>query len=278
MYIIYILRRKFCVRISGVRPTRATDGATGLSRLVDEALGWLKKQQAKDAQQPFFMYVAFHEPHEPVASPKKMVAQYDGVAKNHNQAQYYANVTNIDAAVGKLMKALKAMKLDENTLVIFTSDNGPHQEGGHKMEFFNSNGELRGYKRDLYDGGIRVPMIARWPDKIKADSTSGHPSAFWDFLPTACELAGISAPEDTDGISYLSTLLGKSQPTHDYLFWRAGSKFAVRQGNWKAVRVDDKTKTELYDLSDDIGELDNLAEKHPELVSKFEAIMAKHRQ
>ena len=146
------------------------------------------------------------------------------------------------------------------------------------MEFFNSNGELRGYKRDLYDGGIRVPMIARWPDKIKADSTTDHPSAFWDFLPTACELAGISAPEDTDGISYLPTLLGKSQPTHDYLFWRAGSKFAVRQGNWKAVRVDDKTKTELYDLSEDVGEQTNLAEKHPELVSKFEAIMTKHRQ
>ena len=191
---------------------------------------------------------------------------------------FAAMITRLDSDIGEMMSLLKTLGIDKNTLVIFTSDNGPHQEGGHKMEFFNSNGELRGYKRDLYDGGIRVPMIARWPDKIKADSTSDHPSAFWDFLPTACELAGISAPEDTDGISYLPTLLGKSQPTHDYLFWRAGSKFAVRQGNWKAVRVDDKTKTELYDLSEDVGEQTNLAEKHPELVSKFEAIMTKHRQ
>ena len=176
------------------------------------------------------------------------------------------------------MILLKDLGIDDNTLVIFTSDNGPHQEGGHKMEFFNSNGALRGYKRDLYDGGIRVPMIARWPGHIQSGSTSNHPSAFWDFLPTACELAGIDPPKDTDGISYLPTLLDKQQDRHDYLFWRAGQKFAVREDNWKAVRVSDKARTELYDLSKDIGEQENLSQKHPELISKFEAIMAKHRQ
>ena len=121
-------------------------------------------------------------------------------------------------------------------------------------------------------------MIARWPGRITAGTTSAHPSAFWDFLPTACDLAGIDAPGDTDGISYLPALLGKTQEKHEYLFWRAGAKFAVRQGNWKAVRVSDKSDTELYDLSDDIGEQMELAEKHPELIAKFEAIMAKHRQ
>ena len=177
-----------------------------------------------------------------------------------------------------MMKLLQELNIDRRTLVIFTSDNGPHQEGGHKMEFFNSNGNLRGFKRDLYDGGIRVPMIARWPGVIQPDTTSNHPSAFWDFLPTACELANIEPPADTDAISYLPTLLGKPQDQHEYLFWRAGQKFAVRRGEWKAVRLNDKAAVELYNLKEDLCEQNNLASKHPELVGEFEAIIAKHRQ
>lgn len=191
---------------------------------------------------------------------------------------FAAMITRLDGDIGEMMALLKELGIDRNTLVIFTSDNGPHQEGGHQMEFFNSNGVLRGYKRDLYEGGIRVPMIVRWPGQIKPGSTTSHPSAFWDFLPTACELAGVEPPKDTDGISYLPALLDKEQSTHDYLFWRAGQKFAVRQDHWKAVRVSDKAETELYDLSIDLGEHKNIAQKHPELISKFEAVMAKHRQ
>ncbi|MDB4756940.1 arylsulfatase [Mariniblastus sp.] len=191
---------------------------------------------------------------------------------------FAAMITRLDSDIGEMMTLLKKLGIEENTLVFFTSDNGAHQEGGHKMEFFNSNGALRGYKRDLYDGGIRVPMIARWPGIIQAGTQTSHPSAFWDFLPTACELAGINAPIDTDGLSYVPTLLGKPQPKHDYLFWRAGKKFAVRKGKWKAVRVSDQQPIELYDLSKDIGEENNIADKHRDLVAQFKAIITKHRQ
>ncbi len=189
---------------------------------------------------------------------------------------YAAMITRLDSDIGKMMALLKELAIDENTILFFTSDNGPHQEGGHKMEFFNSNGELRGYKRDLYDGGIRVPMIARWPGRIASGTSTAHPSAFWDFLPTACELAGIKSPTDIDGISYLPSLLGGKQKKHTYLFWRAGQKFAVRQGKWKAVRINNNSAIELYDLSIDVGEQHNVAAEHPELVSRFEALIEKH--
>jgi uncharacterized sulfatase len=189
---------------------------------------------------------------------------------------YAAMITRLDSDIGRMMALLKELALDENTILFFTSDNGPHQEGGHKMEYFNSNGELRGYKRDLYDGGIRVPMIARWPGRIAPGTSTAHPSAFWDFLPTACELAGIKSPTDIDGISYLPSLLGGKQKKHTYLFWRAGQKFAVRQGKWKAVRINNNSAIELYDLSTDVGEQHNVAAEHPELVSRFEALIEKH--
>ena len=161
-----------------------------------------------------------------------------------------------------------------------TSDNGPHLEAGADPDYFNSNGDLKGYKRDMYEGGIRTPMLVRWPSKVKVGSESDHVSAFWDILPTFAEIAGVENPEGIDGISFLPSLLGKKQKQHEYLYWEfheQGGKIAVRMGNWKAVKLNiDKTPqgvTELYNLSTDIGETNNIALSNPEIVKKMEEIM-----
>ena len=165
--------------------------------------------------------------------------------------------------------------------MIFTSDNGPHQEGGHQHEFFDSTGPRTGYTRSLHDGGIRVPMIARWPGRVAAGTTSDLPSAFWDFLPTACELAGVEPPDNIDGISYLPTLLGEParQQKHEYLYWASQEgrqPVGVRHGKWKLVsygRPKNAPKAEedwrLYDLTKDIGETNDIAAEHPAIVEKI---------
>jgi arylsulfatase A-like enzyme len=190
----------------------------------------------------------------------------------------------LDVHVGEIFAKLKELGLDKNTIVIFTSDNGPHQEGGADPDYFDSNGPLKGYKRDLYEGGIRVPMIAWWPEKIEAGSTNGHISAFWDVMPTLAELVGVDEPENIDGISFLPTLLGEAQKEHDYLYWEfheKGGRQAVRKDNWKLVRYDvfnaSKTTTELYDLNTDLGEENNVAEKNPEVVEELLSLMAQAR-
>jgi arylsulfatase A-like enzyme len=187
-------------------------------------------------------------------------------------------ITRMDKDIGKLMANLKNLGLDENTLVMFSSDNGAHKEGGHDPEFFHSHGPLRGIKRDLYEGGIRVPTLARWPGKIKAGQVSDQVWAFWDFLPTAAELAGAAALKGVDGISMVNALLGKKQQDHEYLYWEAaGTKLdtvqqAVRWGNWKAVRNAARASWELYDLSQDIGEVQNLAVQKPDVIGRIDAI------
>ena len=186
-----------------------------------------------------------------------------------------AMISHMDTDVGLLVELLKELGLDRKTLVIFTSDNGPHSEGGHKHEFFDANGPLRGFKRDLYEGGIRVPTVAWWPGVVKPGSTCAEPLAFWDWLPTACELAGAKAPADIDGISFVPSLRGEEQKSHEYLFWRYQKKSAVREGRWKAVRLAPGKKIELYDLEKDLGEKNNLAAEHPEVVTRMEALMAK---
>jgi len=165
----------------------------------------------------------------------------------------------------------------EQTLVIFTSDNGPHREGGANPEYFQSSGGLRGIKRDLYEGGIRVPFIVRWTGNIKPGTTSNHLSAFWDFFPTAADLAGAKIPENIDGISYLPTLLGQAdrQKQHEYLYWEfheQGSKQAVRMGNWKLVRFF-QGPTELYNLKIDLAERHNVSALHPVVLKKMEAYL-----
>lgn len=184
------------------------------------------------------------------------------------------------------MEKVKDLGLAENTIIIFTSDNGPHLEGGADPDFFDSNGPLRGYKRDLYEGGIRVPLIAWWPGKVKAGSQTDHISAFWDFLPTACALAGVEGNDNIDGISFLPELLGEeNQKEHEYLYWEfheQGKKQAVRMGKWKGVKTgiaeNPNALTELYDLSVDIGEKHNVAGQHPEIVEKMEQIMQEARE
>jgi len=198
------------------------------------------------------------------------------------QKAHAAMITRMDDDIGRLFTKLKELALDKNTLVIFTSDNGPHREGGADPDFFNSSGPLRGYKRDLYEGGIRVPMIARWPGIIKAGTISNHISAFWDFLPTCCELAGIERPDNIDGISFLPTLLGRDdqQQKHEYLYWEfheQGKKQAIRMGDWKGIRLNvarnPNAPIELYNLKDDLSEENNIATHHPEIAEKITQYM-----
>lgn len=157
--------------------------------------------------------------------------------------------------------------------------NGPTYAGGADSAFFESAGPLRGLKGSVYEGGIRVPFIARWPGKIKAGSTSNHISAFWDFLPTCCELLGQQPPSGIDGISMLPTLLSgpQKQKKHDYLYWELRGQQAVRMGNWKAIRTKPNRKIELYNLKKDIGEQSDMADKHPEIVTKIADIFKNGR-
>ncbi|MEO2034296.1 MAG: arylsulfatase [Planctomycetaceae bacterium] len=190
---------------------------------------------------------------------------------------FAAMISHMDADVGRLMKLLQELEIDDRTLVIFTSDNGPHNEGGHNHEFFDSNGELKGFKRSMHDGGIRVPMIARWPGHIAAGTVTSHPSGFQDFLPTACELAGVTPPHEIDGISYVPTLLGQTeQRPHEYLYWASqegATSVGVRYHQWKLVRYrqgkdeqGEPADWRLYDLSRDIGEKQDLASQHADVV------------
>jgi len=185
----------------------------------------------------------------------------------------------MDREIGRILTLIEELGLDDNTLVIFTSDNGPTFNGGTDSAFFNSTGPLRGLKTMLYEGGIRVPMIARWPGMTEAGSVSDHMSAFWDFLPTFTELVGIGAPEDIDGISLLPILLGRprQQKEHEYLYWEYKRGQAVRLGDWKAVRPAANRSIELYNLRDDIGEQHNVAGENPEVVASIADIMEKGR-
>ena len=187
----------------------------------------------------------------------------------------------LDDQVGEIIDKVHELGIAENTLIIFTSDNGPGNEGGADPDYFNSNGQLKGYKRDLYEGGIRVPMIAYWPSKIKPGSITDHPSAFWDFFPTAIEIAGIKMDlEGIDGISFLPTLKGKKQKTHPYFYWEfleKGGRQAVLVDQWKGIRLNmaknPDAAIELYRLTDDLGEENDLADHYPEIVKKIDSIM-----
>ncbi|MFK7734769.1 MAG: sulfatase-like hydrolase/transferase, partial [Pirellulaceae bacterium] len=189
----------------------------------------------------------------------------------------------VDEHVGQIVALLQELEIDENTLILLSSDNGPHKEGGHDPVFFDSNGPLQGHKRDLYDGGIRAPLIARWPGKIAQGGESDLVSAHWDMLPTFCELAGVEVSVEVDGISMVRELMGDSanQRKHDYLYWEfyeRGGKRAARFGDYKAVQLnlnkDSNAPIEIYHLPSDIGEATDVASKHPELVSKAKEIFA----
>jgi arylsulfatase A len=255
----------------------------------------------------FFMYYPSVIPHAELFAPEEYMEKYRGKflpendykgadegsrryktggygSQPESHAAFAAMVNLLDDQVGEILAKLKELGLEENTIVIFSSDNGPHMEGGADPDYFDSNGPLKGYKRDLYEGGIRVPMIAVWDSKIKAGTQSDHPSAFWDVFPTVAEMTGVSTPDNIDGISFLPTLLGERQPEHEYLYWEfheRGGRKALRKGDWKLVRYNvlnpDKITTELYNVVADPGEENNLASEKPELVKELLELMKNAR-
>lgn len=249
--------------------------------ISDEALDFIRRHGP--GENPFLLHIHWTIPHtnneagrvEGDGQEVPDYGRYVGRDWPNPEKGFAAMVTRMDGDVGRIVSLVQELGIEKETLILFTSDNGPHQEGGHKVAFFNSNGELRGHKRDLYDGGIRVPMIAYWPNTIEAGKTTDHPSAFWDWMPTACELAGVAPADVGDGISYMPTLLGQpmEQKQHEYLYWSRGGIEAVRAGNWKAVRPGKAQPVELYDLRDDIGEQQNLAERQLDVQRKLTAMM-----
>jgi len=271
----------------GGAATRRVDYSHDL--FTREALDFIEREGGD----PFFLYLAYTIPHannEYWVTPGHGLevpdyGQYAGKDWPAPQRGLAAMISRMDRDVGEIIAQLQALGIDDNTVVLFSSDNGPHAEGENDPYFFDSNGSLRGIKRDLYEGGIRVPFLARWPGQIAPGSVSDHLSAFWDFLPTACELAGILSPADIDGISYLPVLRGEEQPAHDYLYWEfyeADGRKAIRRGDWKGVQRglhdNPEAPLELYDLAEDIGEENDLSEQHPEVVRELLQKMQKaHR-
>ncbi|QDS99641.1 sulfatase family protein [Adhaeretor mobilis] len=274
--------------------------------VVDEAITWLKGQQANDPKQPFFMYVAFHEPHEPIASPPKLVEHYGDMAKNVNEAQYFANVANVDVAVGRLMAALKDLKVDSNTLVIFTSDNGPETLNRYRRakNSFGRATPLRGMKLWTTDAGFRVAGIMRWPERIKADQVVDHPVSSLDFLPTFCELAGVKPPADLklDGTNFLPALDNKNPVRAKPLLWIFYNalnerQVAMRDGDWKVlaklnidncvnvtadneaeVKAAEFTDIQIFRITDDIGESKDLSSSMPEKLTELTQRLKTHYQ
>ncbi len=247
---------------------------------TERALRFLDRNRSN----PFFLYLAYTIPHannelgrdtgNGMEVPSD--APYSGRPWPQQEKNFAAMISRMDADIGKLMLRLNSLGIENDTLVLFSSDNGPHREGGHNPDFFHSSGHLRGIKRDLYEGGIRVPMIARWPGRVPAGRTSDQVWAFWDFLPTAAEIAGARAPDGIDGISMLPALEGRPPQPHHYLYWEfheRGFSQAVRMGDWKGVRSAPGAPLELYDLRADLAEKNNIAPAHPDVVARIEQIL-----
>lgn len=280
--------------VNGENPWAHLPDGTGVSKdkaqnvyhlLEKEALNFIQKNK----ENTFFLYLPFNIPH---ANNEAGNFLNDGMEVDDygpfeekpwpNPEKGFARMVQyMDETVGRINDKLRESGIEKNTLVIFTNDNGPHQEGNHMVDFFNSNGELRGMKRDLYEGGIRVPFIAKWPAKIAPGTQSDHPSAFWDYLVTFCDIVNVAPPIETDGISFLPALTGKEkkQKKHEYLYWEfyeRGGKQAIRKDNWKLVRLNTRSGnmiTELYNLNDDLSEKYDLIEEYPEVVKELERLM-----
>lgn len=253
--------------------------------------------------QPFFLWYTTTLPHAELKLPQEEIDRfltneamqpeknYKGCDEGENykngfygsqptaHAAFAAMVSLLDRQVGKITDLLEELGIADNTILIFTSDNGTHAEGGADPRFFDSNGPFRGLKRDLYDGGIHTPFIVRWPGVVEPGSQTDHLSTFWDFLPTMADILHVEEPANVDGISYLPTLTGSGgQQEHEYLYWEfheQGGRQAIRKGNWKAVRyrVDKGDETQLFDLAKDPSETHDLAKEYPELVEEFDSLM-----
>ncbi|TNE52920.1 MAG: N-acetylgalactosamine-6-sulfatase [Bacteroidetes bacterium] len=269
--------------------------------MFEKLMGFVEQHKTR----PFFLYWASPIPHLPLQAPEKWVQYYvdkfgeeppyyyvEGETRGsyyparYPHASYAAMVSYLDENIGKLVAYLKKEGLYDNTLIVFSSDNGPSYTGGTDSPWFDSGGPFNSeYGRGkgfLYEGGIRVPMIVSWPKKVRAGTTTDHISAFWDVLPTLCEIAHVESPPDTDGISFLNTLTKDSrQRQHEYLYWEYpeyNGQVAVRLGDWKILWKDiqkENKEIELYDLKADRAEQHNLAGKHPEIVEKLLEIIKK---
>lgn len=247
---------------------------------TEESLNFIRAH----AGGPFFWYLPYTIPHADVIVPEDSMAPYRGRFPEEPQEDgYYVGqptpnaaragmISRMDRDVGRILDLLVELGIEKDTLVIFSSDNGPCPAGGQDFRFFDSTGPLSGAKRQLKEGGIRVPTIAWWPGTIPAGSVSGHVSAFWDVLPTCAELAGVTPPPN-DGISMLPPLSGNParQPEHEYLYWTFRNKAAVRFGNWKYIQVDGRP--ELYNLAEDLAEQNNLADARPDVVRRAKRYM-----
>ena len=273
--------------------------------LHNKALQYLV--DSKKSNSPFFMFYATPLPHAELLLPKEYIEPYIGElepetkyvgvddgpncknggygSQEYPHAAFAAMIHLLDTQVGEIVAKLEALGIAENTIVVFTSDNGPHREGGADPEYFDSNGIYKGFKRDLYEGGVHVPMIVKWPNTIKAGSTTDHISAFWDIMPTFADVTGAKVADDLDGISFLPTLEGKeTQKKHEYLYWEfheKGGRVAIRKGKWKAVKyhvLKHANRTiELYDLEKDPSENNNVAAQHLKLVSELTKLMQEAR-
>lgn len=258
--------------------------------IEQEALDFIRRSKDK----PFFAYVPFLIPHVAIQVPEDSLAEYLGKLEDEPydgkqgyqphpapHAGYAAMVTRMDRSVGRIVDLIRELNLEDNTLILFTSDNGPThgRVGGADSVFFHSAGEFRGLKGSLYEGGIRVPMIANWKGHVPAGKTTDLPAVHYDLFATICELIGTPANE-TDGTSLVPTLLGKGeQKKHDFLYWEFpsyGGQQAVRMGNWKGIRPalgKGQLETELYNLATDVGEKENVAAQNFDVVAQIERIM-----
>ena len=282
-YPSFLIRNESRVKLHNVVPNEGAWGQGVASDkqqyshdlIMDEALAFLDEAH----NDPFFLYLPITIPHaNNEAGNQGMEIPDLGEFANKDwpapQRGAAAMMAKMDRDVGRLLRRLVQHKIDDKTLVIFTSDNGPHAEGGNDPNFFDSNGPLRGIKRALYEGGIRVPFLARWPGKIAPGSKSDHIGYFGDLMATAADLAGTPPPAAIDSVSFLPALLGKpDQLQHEFLYWEfyeQGSRQAVRMGDWKAIRQPMFTgEVELYNLATDLGEEKNIAQDHPEVVTKL---------
>ena len=253
----------------------------GPDRMIEEALEFVDDHR----EEPFFLYFATPVPHVSLQVPLDSLAEYEGefdeepylgqrsyLPHPKPRSAYAAMISRMDRDLGQLFDRLEQHGLTDDTIVIFTSDNGPTSNGGSDSAFFESAADFRGLKVDVYEGGIRVPLIVRWPGHIEPGSESELPVCFQDFTPTLLEAIGAAAPGGTDGISMLPTWVGdsESQRVHDVLYWELGRQQAVRAGDWKLVRITDReglTRTELFNLRDDPNETTNLAEMMPDVLA-----------
>lgn len=267
-----------------------------ITKMAEKTFEFIKKNKEK----PFFLYLPYTGPHVSLQAPDEAIKEYLGQFEEtpyrgekgyastlYPRSTYAAMITYMDKQVGEIMKLLKELGLDENTIVMFSSDNGAtFDAGGADVVFFNSVAGLRGRKQDLYEGGIREPFIARWPGKIKKGTVTDHISAQFDFMATLSEITGVKALEN-DGISFLPTLLGNDnkQKKHDYLYFEfpeKGGQVAIRMGNWKGVKSNMKKNKnapwEIYNLKTDEKETTDVASQNQELAIKFEEIIKKEHQ